>query len=1022
MALSSLSLLPWLALFISISLSANTAETAQTDKAAAPALVATYSDGQHQVMLVALPCFSLGEKESVHPAISPNFTADYKGVFKVFRAGKYTLSGPAKIYIDNNETQGREQTLSAGEHEIRIEYKRQNGAARLQLCWQSEQFKAEPIPGSVFVHRGAVPELVSQTKIERGRDLFESLNCDACHRGIVRPGEGDPRAHAPDLSLIGSRTNINWIFYWLENPKHFRSDASMPSLALTEAERRDMATYLAGLKGADQGKVVDGHADIGKDRFNAIGCGACHTSEHLSLKGIGSKMTHAALAKYLLDPLTPDPRGQMPELFFMSKQELEENARIEAVDKEGRMPEMFHNKRRELEQESSNIARWLTLSSNPDFVQAVKAGDAQHGESLIQQRGCLLCHKMEPAAYARFTLLGAALKDVPVKQRPWNVMGPFESGGKHDIVFPPEKTVDLAAEYDDGAGGKVRWQDGSGFEDSKVHTLFKNRPNCETYFYRTVEADRDLTGTLYVGSDDTIVVWVNRERVHEFLQGRGMPEDKDRVTIHLQKGLNTILIKVGNEGGDYQFYYDLGKMLPPLSNQFVVPALKAGGEGGCLAAKPAGGVPQYALSDDERICLSAFLSSVQTSPDISAAPVYDFYRTAAAFRCTACHTLEQFSPEKAPAETPPALTGAGAKLRSEWLQEVLCDNKRIRPWMKLRMPNFGPRSMHVLAPQFAAASGAEEESDRKNASIPIPSQEEVQAGTGLIGKSANGLGCIACHDFRGQTGLGVRGPDMTEMYSRLRPEWFRRWLQQPSRIQAGTAMPTFFADAPETDTQKKIGLLWSALSLGGAMTQPEGLLEENHILAFKDKPLIIRTGLPDSSARSIAVGMDGFVSYCFDASTCSVRYAWYGGFLDAKPLYTGMGARSAIPLGQRFFTSGNQTPLRMGSVETQPKVKFHGYRLVNDFPEFHYDVDGVQVQQRIARTPAGRGLIFSFDLTFPNGPDAPKQVWFIAGPDKDKGVRYTCDADSKGVWMGDKFKLGERCRQFSVTIGAEETK
>src|SRR5262249_5582743 len=51
---------------------------------------------------------------------------------------------------------------------------------------------------------------------------------------------------------------------------------------------------------------------------------------------------------------------------------------------------------------------------------------------------------------------------------------------------------------------------------------------------------------LFIGSDDTVRVWLNGELVHEHLQPRGALPDQDQVSVRLQAGKNTLLVKVGN--------------------------------------------------------------------------------------------------------------------------------------------------------------------------------------------------------------------------------------------------------------------------------------------------------------------------------------------------------------------------------------------------------------------------------------------------------------------------------------------
>lgn len=66
---------------------------------------------------------------------------------------------------------------------------------------------------------------------------------------------------APELSAMGSKTTVEWMYAWLRNPSGYHSDTRMPSLRLTEQEALDVATYLSGLK-------LDANKDaFGKEPF-----------------------------------------------------------------------------------------------------------------------------------------------------------------------------------------------------------------------------------------------------------------------------------------------------------------------------------------------------------------------------------------------------------------------------------------------------------------------------------------------------------------------------------------------------------------------------------------------------------------------------------------------------------------------------------------------------------------------------------------------------------------------------------
>src|SRR5207249_3684526 len=68
--------------------------------------------------------------------------------------------------------------------------------------------------------------------------------------------------------------------------------------------------------------------------------------------------------------------------------------------------------------------------------------------------------------------------------------------------------------------------------------------------------------------------------------------------------------------------------------------------------------------------------------------------------------------------------------------------------------------------------------------------EHVEVGRFIVGKK--GLGCISCHDIAGRPNTGTRGPDLANMKERVRYDWYKRWLDDPQRMQPGTRMPTVF--------------------------------------------------------------------------------------------------------------------------------------------------------------------------------------------------------------------------------------
>ncbi len=446
----------------------------------------------------------------------------------------------------------------------------------------------------------------------------------------------------------------------------------------------------------------------------------------------------------------------------------------------------------------------------------------------------------------------------------------------------------------------------------------------------------------------------------------------------------------------------------PLRNKFKAPPLdQLAGVKGCLAPKPEGRVPRYHFAPGDREAMLAYLKI----SDISPAPVHEFHRTVKAFSCTACHVLDA-SPQPDLAELPPPLTGLGAKLRGSRLGAILIKKKRARPWLQLRMPHFGSDNVGHLVEGFVAAAGTEPGEGEWS---PPPTPQQVRKGVKLMDSGEGGFACINCHGFPGYEAPGARGPDLTEIYATMRPEWFHRWMRDPLRIQPNTLMPSFFGTKPEAEADQLIHEIWTALATGENMPRPAGIAETGNLtLEVKDGPVVLRTFMPDSAWRSLAVGLPGYLAYCFDAEECMLRYAWvwFGPFLDVNPVWTGRGGREAKVLGKQFYTAPEVFPLRIGKPGREPKRKFRGYAIVEKVSMLRYEVDGVPVRERISPLSKGTGLVRAFEV------DSPDQdVWFLAGK-AIKGVTYT---SPDGAWSGRKLRIpaGSPVR-FTVTIAVEE--
>ena len=77
----------------------------------------------------------------------------------------------------------------------------------------------------------------------RGKRVFTEQGCYGCH---TLGKTGTPIA--PDLSHIGRTRSREQLARWLSDPAAQKPTAHMPKLALSEAEVRALAAYLASLR------------------------------------------------------------------------------------------------------------------------------------------------------------------------------------------------------------------------------------------------------------------------------------------------------------------------------------------------------------------------------------------------------------------------------------------------------------------------------------------------------------------------------------------------------------------------------------------------------------------------------------------------------------------------------------------------------------------------------------------------------------------------------------------------------
>ena len=146
----------------------------------------------------------------------------------------------------------------------------------------------------------------------------------------------------------------------------------------------------------------------------------------------------------------------------------------------------------------------------------------------------------------------------PAFDGPWYFIGPFDNvdGVGFRRAYPPEREINLKKQYP-GKNGPVRWHKYDQFRLGKINhftSLFDDKEYGCVYVYTEIMAKEPTAMTLSMGSDDSIVVWINGQEVHRNEVHRAAAPDQDQVRVSFQAGRNRLLIKVCNDDGLWSLY------------------------------------------------------------------------------------------------------------------------------------------------------------------------------------------------------------------------------------------------------------------------------------------------------------------------------------------------------------------------------------------------------------------------------------------------------------------------------------
>ena len=144
----------------------------------------------------------------------------------------------------------------------------------------------------------------------------------------------------------------------------------------------------------------------------------------------------------------------------------------------------------------------------------------------------------------------------------WHYIGPFPNDNNQgfNTAYPPEKEINLKAKYPGRGGNRSSWKEGK-FTDGEINNLALFEPQTQRQCRRLpLPRDRMCTKPLELpvslGSDDTLTVWLNGQKIiaENVLRAAALPI-RTRLTLKLKAGKNQLLMKICQGSGDWAFYF-----------------------------------------------------------------------------------------------------------------------------------------------------------------------------------------------------------------------------------------------------------------------------------------------------------------------------------------------------------------------------------------------------------------------------------------------------------------------------------
>ncbi len=157
------------------------------------------------------------------------------------------------------------------------------------------------------------------------------------------------------------------------------------------------------------------------------------------------------------------------------------------------------------------------------------------------------------------------LKSASLTPDSWWIAGPFDNGPGDtglDTLWPAEKAqpIDRTAKFVGKHQVTVPWRtvrtNTEGYVDLQAF-YGRDSNQVTSILYRGIESPIDQEGTLLLGNDDGVKVFLNGKEIFVNRDHFAATRERHKIPVRLNKGRNDVLIKIVNGDGPYGFYFNL---------------------------------------------------------------------------------------------------------------------------------------------------------------------------------------------------------------------------------------------------------------------------------------------------------------------------------------------------------------------------------------------------------------------------------------------------------------------------------